>query len=123
MAVLIGYTNTSEGHAALRHGADIAEWKQEPMNVFLLKGEPGDGDVALTGALKSGARLVERDTRDPYPAADLLDTASEIGASAIVIGIRSRSRVGKFLLGSDAQEIILGAQIPVMTVKGDADAD
>lgn len=123
MAVLVGYTNTPEGHAALRYGTDIAEWKQMSLRLFILGESLREDDSVLSGALHAGARLVERDSRDPYPAADLLDTASEISANVIVIGLRSRSRVGKFLLGSDAQSILLGARIPVLTVKGDTDVD
>jgi nucleotide-binding universal stress UspA family protein len=35
----------------------------------------------------------------------------------IIIGIRNRSRVGKFLLGSVAQTVILDADCPVICVK------
>ncbi|WP_420095458.1 universal stress protein, partial [Brevibacterium sediminis] len=41
----------------------------------------------------------------------------EHDASLIVIGVRRRSPVGKFLLGSAAQKIILEAPIPVLTAK------
>lgn len=42
--------------------------------------------------------------------------ASEVGAEMIVIGIRNRSRVGKLILGSTAQEVLLGAPCPVLGV-------
>ncbi|MFE1083840.1 universal stress protein [Brevibacterium sediminis] len=47
----------------------------------------------------------------------VLDLAAEHDASLIVIGVRRRSPVGKFLLGSAAQKIILEAPIPVLTAK------
>ncbi|MER6941895.1 universal stress protein [Nocardioides sp. NPDC000441] len=39
------------------------------------------------------------------------------GARLIVIGLRRRSPVGKALLGSDAQRILLDAGVPVLAVK------
>ncbi len=42
--------------------------------------------------------------------------ASERDAEMIVIGIRNRSRVGKLILGSTAQEILLGSPCPVLGV-------
>lgn len=123
MTVLVGYTSTSEGEAALRHGRDIAEWKQVPLNVFVLDDIRSRDDAVLAAAEAAGATVLERDSRDHHMASELLDTAAETDAGFIVIGIRSRSRVGKFLLGSDAQTIILGARIPVLTVKGNDDDD
>ena len=51
------------------------------------------------------------------PAVDIVDVANEIGAELIVIGIRRRSPVGKLLLGSEAQEILLLADCAVLAVK------
>lgn len=47
----------------------------------------------------------------------VLDLSIEKGSSLIVVGVRRRSPVGKFLLGSAAQRIILEAEVPVLTVK------
>ena len=52
----------------------------------------------------------------------VLKVAQEVDATLIVIGLRHRSRVGKFLLGSSAQRILLEADCPVLTVKSAADA-
>jgi nucleotide-binding universal stress UspA family protein len=40
-------------------------------------------------------------------------------ADMLVIGLRRRSRVGKFILGSTAQSAILAARCPVLTVGAD----
>jgi nucleotide-binding universal stress UspA family protein len=45
--------------------------------------------------------------------------AHEVGADVLVIGARRRSPMGKALLGSAAQTIILGADVPVLVVKTD----
>ena len=50
-------------------------------------------------------------------AATLLALAADAGAEIIVIGARRRSPVGKFLMGSIAQQIILEAPVPVLVVK------
>ena len=45
---------------------------------------------------------------------DLLKLVSERGADLIVIGLAKRSRVGKALLGSDAQRVLMGSPCPVL---------
>jgi nucleotide-binding universal stress UspA family protein len=47
----------------------------------------------------------------------VVDIADEVGAELIVIGMRRRSAVGKLLLGSTAQRILLDARCPVLAVK------
>jgi nucleotide-binding universal stress UspA family protein len=48
---------------------------------------------------------------------EFLDLAREVDASLIVIGLRHRSQVGKFILGSHAQRILMQADRPVLAVK------
>jgi nucleotide-binding universal stress UspA family protein len=43
--------------------------------------------------------------------------AEEVGADLIVIALTKRSRIGKALLGSDAQAVILGAPCPVLSAR------
>lgn len=50
-------------------------------------------------------------------AADLLRIASTRGADLIVIGLAKRSRVGKALMGSDAQRVLLGAECPTLVTQ------
>jgi nucleotide-binding universal stress UspA family protein len=51
------------------------------------------------------------------PAEDLLKVAEEVSAELIIIGLRRRSPVGKLILGSNAQRILLDAPCPVLAVK------
>ena len=48
---------------------------------------------------------------------DLVLFAKENNVDEIIIGVRSRSQVGKLIFGSTAQVVILQAPCPVLTVK------
>jgi len=48
---------------------------------------------------------------------DLVQFAKENNIDLIIVGVRRRSKVGKILLGSTAQFVILKAPCPVLTVK------
>ena len=61
------------------------------------------------------------DVRQEAHDGDLADAvvriADAVDASLIVIGLRRRSPVGKLLMGSTAQRILLDADRPVLAVK------
>lgn len=48
---------------------------------------------------------------------DIVDFAASKAVDLIVVGVRRRSRVGKILMGSSAQFVILKAGCPVLSVK------
>lgn len=50
------------------------------------------------------------------PADEIKRIAADTSADLIVITVKNRSRIGKMLLGSQAQEIILSSDIPVLCV-------
>lgn len=52
-----------------------------------------------------------------YPGQEVLSYAEKTDARYIVIGGRRRSPVGKALFGSVAQEVVLGAERPVVSVR------
>lgn len=51
------------------------------------------------------------------PGEDLLEFARENNVDEIIVGVKRRSKVGKLLMGSTAQYVILQASCPVVTVK------
>ncbi|MDQ0618488.1 universal stress protein [Arthrobacter globiformis] len=57
------------------------------------------------------------DVRHRDAVSELLDASEQVNASVIVVGVKHRSPVGKLLLGSAAQQILLDANIPVIAVK------
>ena len=48
---------------------------------------------------------------------DLVEFAEENKVDEIIVGVKRRSKVGKLLMGSTAQHVILRASCPVVTVK------
>jgi nucleotide-binding universal stress UspA family protein len=51
------------------------------------------------------------------PGEDIVQFAKENKVDEIVVGVKRRSKVGKLLMGSTAQYIILKAHCPVVSVK------
>lgn len=125
MSVLVAYSSSPEGRAALRHGHRVAQLEQIPLVAFDLDTFAGKDDHTIAAPVVDSeyegdpVQWIGRRRDDPDAADELLDTSEEIGAKVIVVGIRRRSAVGKLLLGSNAQRILLGADIPVLAVKAD----
>ena len=51
------------------------------------------------------------------PGEDLVQFAEENSTDEIIVGVKRRSKVGKLLMGSTAQYVILNAQCPVVSIK------
>ena len=66
--------------------------------------------------------VVERQLREGDAAAEILQTAEDVGADLIVMGTHGRSGLGRVLLGSVAAAVLRGARCPVLTVKSPAPA-
>ena len=124
MTILVGYTHTPEGAAALHHGREAGRTLGQPLALFPLfetNSEQRWPDPALEAELEPQTQFLAPTEDSPRPAEELVDRSNQLGAALIVIGVRSRSRVGKILMGSDAQSIILGATVPVLSVKAASD--
>lgn len=132
MAVVVGYVPTKEGRAALHRAAQECRLRKAKL-VVVSSARGGRGqderemrqfEEALTQVRSdldtAGVEHEERQfVRGNEPAEDLIAVADEIGADFIVIGLRRRTPVGKLLLGSNAQRILLEATCPVLAVKSD----
>jgi nucleotide-binding universal stress UspA family protein len=131
--VVVGYVPKPEGEAALDRAIDEAKLRDAKVVVVNSHrgGQEFDSSAARKaedemGAVKSrlDAAGVQYDLRQLVrgfePAEDLISIAEASDAELIVIGLRRRSPVGKLILGSNAQRILLDAKCPVLAVKADA---
>ena len=129
--IVIGYTADPFGHAALDHG--IAEARLRGANLLVINATAGESYVDARFAGESEVRDVEAGRAEcvvPYelvqpvgvdPADELLAAMDRADAEMLVVGIRHRNPVGKLLLGSVAQKLILECPKPVLAVKPTAD--
>lgn len=58
-----------------------------------------------------------RDVPSGRTATGILDVADDIDARYIVVGSRKRTPIGKVMLGSIAQLVLINAEVPVVTVE------
>lgn len=128
MTVVVGYIPGELGEAAL--DAALAEVRRRSTDLVVVNTTRGDRLVdpryahddaaaALEARLaESGVRHeVRRFTSDDLAADALLDVAREAGAELVVIGMRHRTPVGKLLMGSTAQRVLLESPCDVLAVK------
>lgn len=127
MSIVVGYTPTPEGRAALDHALLEARAHGEDLLVVNVSDEQ-DPTRETTFASEEEIRTVEETLERsgvPFVLRQLVrgkDAAEEIielaeTATFVVIGQRRRSPVGKLLLGSNSQRILLEARCPVVAVK------
>ncbi len=129
-AVVVGYVAKPEGEAAVQRG--IAEAKLRNATLIVVNSHRGGREFDDNASAQSDAELaglearleesgleyeVRQLVRGFEPAEDLISIAETSGAELIVIGLRRRTPVGKLILGSNAQRILLDAHCPVLAVK------
>ncbi|WP_132144941.1 universal stress protein [Kribbella antiqua] len=128
MKILVGYVPTPEGEAALTAAAAEAELRGA--SVLLLNTSRGDAYIDARYANEeelaaAQARLRDRGVEVNIQqavgtgdvAGELLKAAAAEDVTLIVLGLRRRSPVGKLILGSTAQRVLLESPVPVLAVK------
>lgn len=130
MSIVVGYIPSPEGEAALQRAILEAERSQSRLTVV----NASKGDTPIDNRLidakqhheleqrlaASGVDFwIERSPVGSDPADKILGVARAQRAELIVIGMRKRSPVGKFIMGSTAQRILLQAECPVLSLKAE----
>jgi nucleotide-binding universal stress UspA family protein len=127
MTVVAGYIPDRNGEAAL--AASIEEARQRGLRLVVVNATKGDAWVDSHFATKQKVADLEaklgglgidheiRQTDGPDIAQQILDVVRETNASLLVIGIRHRTAVGKMLMGSTAQTLLMDSPCPVLAVK------
>lgn len=127
MSIVIAYSPDLYGRAALEHA--LLEARLRETSLVVVNVTRGDSLVdsryahedevqQVMDRLKAeGVDATVRRDVVPDIADAVLDVAKEEAATLIVVGVRHRSAVGKMLLGSVAQRVILDATCPVLAVK------
>ena len=134
MAIVVGYVPRAEGKAALRRAAEEARLRNT--RLVVINSSQGGSHFDAEDAIGHERELtelraeldaagIENEVRQLVrgldPAEDLIAVANETAADFIVIGLRRRTPVGKLILGSNAQRILLEAPCPVLAVKAEVD--
>lgn len=127
--VAVAFNNSDPGRAALLRAIQEAESKDqelvvlhvvEDLNTESREQAAADSSAAIraAGANPDKVRVLVG-AEGPNPAGALIDLAIEVNADTLVVGGRRRSPVGKLLVGSTVQQILLEAPMPVLFVKAD----
>jgi nucleotide-binding universal stress UspA family protein len=128
MTIVVGYVPTPEGEAALARAGEEARLRAETLVVVSsTRGESGVGPVypqtstlmrMVAGLKGDGVEVeVEHRERSTDAADDILSVADAVKASLVVVGLKKRSAVGKLVLGSTAQTVMLRARCSVLGVR------
>lgn len=119
--IVVGYIDSPEGAAALAAAVDEAKSRGVRLTVVHSTASEDDHVTAATVIAGLGASDVTVEYRAVTGGGDvseaILAVATQIHADLVVIGVRRRSPVGKLILGSTAQRILLDADCAVLAVK------
>jgi nucleotide-binding universal stress UspA family protein len=128
MNILVGYDGSNSAKDALKLAKARAKAFDANVDVITSmvranKNQYEDVRQAEAG-LENAKTLLEEDNihcethlliRGHSPGEELVQFAEDNQINEIVVGVRKRSKVGKLLMGSTAQYVILNAPCPVVT--------
>jgi nucleotide-binding universal stress UspA family protein len=131
VTVVVSYVPDATGYLAVTEAAREAVWRETDVVVVNVVDSAGytrptaaderdlDALAARLAAQGVPHRIRLLDVGAETAADAVLGVAREVGAELLVVGMHRRSPVGKALLGSNAQRILLNATCPVLAVRAD----
>jgi nucleotide-binding universal stress UspA family protein len=125
--IVVAWSPDEYGRTALVHA--VAEARLRGRGVVVVNATRGDALVddrfatdedlrgVRAGLEEAGLTYDVRQSVGADVGDQVLAVADEVDAALIVLGLRRRTPVGKLIMGSAAQRILLGARCPVLAVK------
>lgn len=116
MSICVAVTDSKEGQAALEAAANEAVQLTVPLVAVNLTGSDLDTS-AITPELEYEVIVPggPSDLDEVEQVLQVLESRPDI--TRLVVGVRQRSAIGKAVLGSIPQRLILDATVPVLSVK------
>lgn len=115
--IVVGYSARAEGRAALQRAVSEANLRGSSLLVVHTAPDAELSELEQHLQASGVEHRIQAATESLDPADEVLRAAETAQADFIVIGLRRRSPVGKLLLGSNAQRVLLDAACPVLAVK------
>ena len=128
MTILVAYVARPEGEAALDKGLEVAKRRNEPLLVVnattgsskdeAAMASPQDVERVEARLEASGVKAeFKQYGRGKNTVEEIVALCDSLPVSTLVIGLRRRSAVGKLIMGSVAQDLLLSVSCPVLAVK------
>ena len=130
MTILVAYVSRPEGRAALDKAIEISKERQEPL--LIVNAGPGgqQEDASLVPAYEVeqieeqiAAQGIQGEfkqfVRGKNAVEEINDLVETRDISILIIGLRKRNALGKLIMGSVAQDILMTVPCPVLCVKAE----
>jgi nucleotide-binding universal stress UspA family protein len=128
MTIVVAYVPRPEGQAALQTGIEMSKSRNE--RLVVVNASPGGSGEDASKADYLDVERVEKlladngldaefkqFVRGKNAVEEIEALVDSLQASVLIIGLRKRSPLGKLIMGSVAQEILLSVSCPVLAVK------
>ncbi|MCS6711941.1 universal stress protein [Brachybacterium sp. EF45031] len=127
MKILLAYVPSATSEAAFEYA--VAEARSKGAELVVLASESTTSGVSKAHGVTDTRPLSERlaETGVPHdlrivprrddPADDIIAVAQDEHMDLLVLGIRKRTPIGKILLGSTSQRVVMEVPCPVVLVK------